>query len=176
MQVGSGPLDESDQGTTSEEEVLVQSSPAKTSTHSSDRWFGAVMTALALVTMVGANNIQESFIQDPLGPKMFPWMISAVLGICGLVLVVRPDPSPIWPNSKKLVELGGSVFVLCAYAQWLSNLGFVISTSMASAFISWRLGSSPKEACIAGVILGVLLYSVFGTLLGLSLARGPWGF
>lgn len=136
----------------------------------SDRLAGALAIGAAAVMAWGAQQIQESFIQDPLGPKAFPWLVAAVLAAAGLFMVVRPDESPHWPGARKLAELGVSVLVMIAYAWSLPHAGFVISTSLAAAYLSWRLGGTPKQAVVAGVLLGGGIFLVFSGVLGLSLA------
>ena len=68
------------------------------------------------------------------------------------------------------------MIVLVAYAQLLPVLGFLISTAVAAAFLSWRLGAGLIQAIIAGILISVGIYVVFHLILGLSLARGPFGF
>jgi len=55
-------------------------------------------------------------------------------------------------------------------------VGFLLATAVAAAFLSWRLGAAPLSAVAAGVAISVGIYVVFHLILGLSLARGPWGF
>ena len=69
-----------------------------------------------------------------------------------------------------------TVAVMIAYAYALPLIGFVVSTAFAAGFLSWRLGTPPIKAVIAGVTIAVGIYVVFHLILGLSLARGPWGF
>ncbi|MCB1386811.1 MAG: tripartite tricarboxylate transporter TctB family protein [Nitratireductor sp.] len=141
-----------------------------------DRIFGAIAVALAAFYAWRATAIQESFIQDPVGPKIFPFMIAALLGVSGLVFVLRPDPAPQWPHLSRLFEIAVTVAVMVAYALLLPEAGFVISTAFAAAFLSWRLDAPPLKAAIAGIAISVGIYIVFHLILGLSLARGPWGF
>ncbi|MEZ5668604.1 MAG: tripartite tricarboxylate transporter TctB family protein [Alphaproteobacteria bacterium] len=65
---------------------------------------------------------------------------------------------------------------LIAYAYLLKPLGFVLATALAAGFVSWRLGSRPMLAPAIGVGVSLTIYAVFRLILGLSLARGPWGF
>jgi putative tricarboxylic transport membrane protein len=65
------------------------------------------------------------------GPKTFPIIIGLLLGVSSLVMVLSPDPKPHWPNLGRLVEIGGAVLVLVAYALALPSLGFVIATALA---------------------------------------------
>ena len=141
-----------------------------------DRVFGVLGLIVAAVMVWRATLIEESFIQDPLGPKAFPYVIAAVLGLASAVIALLPDENPAWPPLSRLAEIGLAVAVMIAYAQFLPVVGFLIATAFASAFLSWRLGTPPVQAAIAGVAISGGIYIVFKLILGLSLARGPWGF
>ena len=65
---------------------------------------------------------------------------------------------------------------MVAYAELLPEIGFVIATAIAAAFLSWRLGAGPIQAVIAGIAISAGIYVIFHLILGLSLARGPFGF
>lgn len=142
----------------------------------SDRIFGVIGLLLAAFYGWQATLIQESFISDPVGPKAFPIIIAIVFALASLVFVLRPDPAPEWPAVGRLFEIAVSVAVLVAYAYALPEVGFVLATAVAAAFLSWRLGAHPLAAVIAGIAISVGIYVVFHLILGLSLARGPWGF
>jgi len=142
----------------------------------SDRIFGVIGLLLAGFYAWQATLIQESFIQDPVGPKAFPIMIAIVLAASSLVFVLKPDPAPDWPAAGRLFEIAVSVAVMIAYALALPEAGFVASTAVAAAFLSWRLGAKPIFALMAGIAIAVGIYVVFHLILGLSLAKGPWGF
>ena len=120
--------------------------------------------------------IEESFIQDPLGPKAFPLVIAGVMGISGLVMIFKPDAEPHWPGAVEAGRTGrhrGRVHRLCAN---LPIAGFVLSTAVATAFLCWRLGGTTRQSLIGGVSIAVGIYAVFQHVLGLNLAKGPWGF
>lgn len=142
----------------------------------SDRIFGLTCIALAALIAWRADLIQESFIQDPLGPKAFPYVIAAVIALAGLAVTLKPDIEPHWPQIGRLVEIAAAIVVLAAYAQFLPIAGFVAATAVAAAYLSWRLGAQPVQAVLAGIAIAVGIYAVFHLALGLSLARGPWGF
>ena len=142
----------------------------------SDRIFGLIGIAIAVLYAWQATTIQESFIQDPVGPKVFPWIVALVLGLSSLVFVLRPDPEPDWPKSGRYVELAVAAGVMIAYAMFLPQVGFLVATAFGAAFLSWRLGASPVSAIIAGIGISIVIYTVFHLILGLSLAKGPWGF
>ena len=142
----------------------------------SDRIFGAFGLVLAIFYAWAASLIQESFLTDTVGPKAFPYIIAGVLALTSLAILVRPDPEPHWPAAGRLAEIAAAVVVMVLYAQTLKIAGFVIATSVASAYLSWRLGSRPVASVVTGIGIAVGIYVVFHLLLGLSLARGPLGF
>lgn len=142
----------------------------------SDRIFGVFGILLAIGYVFAALAIEESFLSDAVGPKAFPMIIAAVLGLSGAVIALRPDAEPEWPALGRLVEIGAAVIVMVLYAEMLPVAGFVIATAFAAAYLAWRLGSGPFEAMAVGIGTSVGIYVVFHLVLGLSLARGPWGF
>lgn len=142
----------------------------------SDRIFGACGLALALFFAWQATLIEESFLSDVVGPKAFPIIIAVVLGLSSTVFILKPDAAPEWPAFGRLFEIGVAVAVMLAYAALLPDLGFVIATAIAAAFLTWRLGTSPLSSLLVGVLTSGGIYLVFHVILGLSLARGPLGF
>jgi putative tricarboxylic transport membrane protein len=141
-----------------------------------DRLFGGIGLALAAFFIWQATQIQLSFISDPVGPRTFPIIIGVLLGIASLVMILRPDPKPHWPSVGRLAEIGAAVLVLVAYSQALPALGFLISTALTAAYLTWRLGTAPLMSLVAGIATAVGIYVVFHLILGLSLATGPFGF
>ena len=142
----------------------------------SDRILGGLGLLLAMFFIWQATLIQESFISDPVGPKIFPIIIGGLVALSSLAILFRPDDEPEWPEFNRLFEVGLTVAVMIAYAYALPIAGFVLSTAVAAAYLSWRLGTPPVKAAIAGIVIAVGIYVVFHLILGLSLARGPWGF
>ncbi len=142
----------------------------------SDRVFGGIGLLLAGFFIWQATLIELSFITDPVGPRVFPIVIGIVLGLASLVILLRPDAEPRWPGGARLFEIAMAVAVMVAYAELLPEVGFLIATAVAAAFLTWRLGTAPLWSVVTGVAISVSIYVVFRVILGLSLARGPLGF
>ena len=142
----------------------------------SDRVLGVCGLLLAAFYIWGATLIQVSFISDPVGPKTFPMIIGGLLGLASLYMIFRPDPEPVWPTFGRLFEIAVAAALFVAYALLLPELGFLIATAVAAAFLSWRLGAGPLAAIVAGICISLGIYIIFHLVLGLSLARGPFGF
>ncbi|AMN52064.1 MULTISPECIES: tripartite tricarboxylate transporter TctB family protein [Stappiaceae] len=142
----------------------------------SDRIFGAVGLLLALGYAWAALVIEESFLSDAVGPKAFPLIIASVLGLSSLAIFLKPDVAPEWPSLPRLLEVAMAVLAMILYAILLPEAGFIIATAVAAAYLTWRLGSSPIGSLITGCLTSLGIYAVFHLVLGLSLAKGPFGF
>ncbi|MCR8724094.1 tripartite tricarboxylate transporter TctB family protein [Frigidibacter sp. ROC022] len=142
----------------------------------SDRILGGLALVFAAFYIWQATLIRESFMSDVVGPKTFPLILGVAMGVCALVILLRPDSDPVWPKGMQLLEVLMAVAVMFAYAQLLPDLGFLIATALASTYLTWRLGTGPVMAVIAGIATSGGIYIVFRLILGLSLAKGPLGF
>lgn len=142
----------------------------------SDRIFGGVGLLFALLFIWAAFHIELSFISDPVGPRTFPIIIAIVMAVSSLVIFIKPDVEPKWPQAARMLEIVIAAAVMVLYALALPVAGFLIATAVAAAFLTWRLGTQPLWAVVSGVLTSVGIYTVFHLILGLSLARGPFGF
>jgi len=141
----------------------------------SDRIFGLVVLMVALAYIVSATQIQTSFLADPVGPKAFPILVGSIAALCGLVMMVKPDPDPQWPIFKTFIALLVAVVVLVAYAYALKPFGFLIPTAITAAILSYQISPKINTALIAGIGLSVGLFVLFKFALGLGLVPFPKG-
>ena len=142
----------------------------------SDRILGGFGLLLSALFVWRATLIQESIFSDVVGPKIFPFIICAVLAASSLYFILKPDAQPVWPPAGRLLEIAMAVVVMVLYAELLPVLGFVIATALAAGYLTWRLGTKPLQSVLVGVLTSVGIYVIFKLILGLSLARGPLGF
>ena len=142
----------------------------------SDRIFGLVVTLVALAYVASATQIPTSFLADPVGPKTFPILVGSIAALCGIVVVLRPDPNPDWPALKTLSALFAAVLVLIAYAYALQPMGFIIPTAITAAILSHQIAPHPRRAMLAGIGLSVGLFVLFKFALGLGLVAFPKGW
>lgn len=136
---------------------------------------GGVSLVLAAFYVWQATVIQTSFMSDPVGAKTFPIIIAVLFAAASLVMILSPDAKPIWPALPRMLELLAGLGVVVAYVYLLPEVGFVFSTAIATAYLSWRLGAAPIAALVAGLATSGGIYVVFHLVLGLSLAKGPFG-
>ena len=142
----------------------------------SDRIFGLLVLMVALAFIASATQIQTSFLSDPVGAKTFPMLIGAVAAVCGLFLIIRPDPDPDWPKARTFVALLIAIIVLVAYAFALKPLGFIIPTAIAAAILSFQISPRLGSAILAGSSLSVGLFLLFKFALDLGLVAFPGGW
>ncbi len=142
----------------------------------SDRIFGLVGLVLGTFYLWAASIIPDSFMTDMVGPRAFPYIVGTIILICSVVFILRPDAEPAWPPFRDFAEILFACAMMFLYAWSLPEIGFVISTVFATAYLTWRLGTQPPWALVTGVATSGGIYVVFHLILGLALAKGPLGF
>ena len=140
-----------------------------------DRIFGLVMIVLALGYILSATGIRSSFMSDPVGPRVFPYMIAGVTIMCAVSMILRPDPDVEWPLGPMLLKLAIALVLLVGYAMKIKTLGFIIPTIIVSGILSYQISPRPAYAAATGVGLGVGLFVLFKFVLGLGLQGLPKG-
>ncbi|WP_127108010.1 tripartite tricarboxylate transporter TctB family protein [Pararhodobacter zhoushanensis] len=138
-----------------------------------DRIFGLVLMAVALGYLYSATSIQTSFLSDPVGPRVFPYLIGGFVVIGSAFLIIKPDANADWPGIGTLVQLAIALAVLLGYASAVRPFGFVIPTAIAAGVLSYQINPKPVTAVLTGVGLSVGLFVLFNMVLGLSLVGFP---
>lgn len=139
----------------------------------SDRIFGLVIVLVALAFLASATQIQTSFLADPVGPKTFPMIVGSIAAICGIMMILRPDEGPEWPELRTFGALVIAVVVLVAYAYALKPMGFVVPTAITAGILSYQIEPRATRAALAGIGLSVGLFLIFKFALGLGLVAFP---
>jgi putative tricarboxylic transport membrane protein len=138
-----------------------------------DRIFALVMIIVALGYLSSAAGIETSFLSDPIGPRVFPYIIGGVTILASLTMILRPDPDVDWPHGMMLAKIGFTLAVLFAYAVMIKPLGFLIPTFLISGIISYQIEGRTKPAVLTGAGLAIGLFVVFKYVLGLGLQPLP---
>lgn len=144
--------------------------------------FAAGVLALGVVAFVGALSIRTPA-GAAVGPRVFPFMVSAILVAAGLALIVGvlrghlgareegedidSDARADWFTIAKLVGLVVGVILL------LEVLGWWLVAALLFGGAAWTLGAKRWWiALLVGLALGVGTQLLFGEALGLFLPRG----
>lgn len=139
----------------------------------SDRIFGLGIVVVALAYLASATQIQIGFLSDPVGSRTFPYIVGGISLLCGLLILLRPDANPNWPETPIVIRIFLAVVVMYGFATSLKPVGFIIPSAVASAILSYLISPNPKTAIASGLGLSVGLFVIFKYGLGLGLA--PFG-
>jgi len=137
-----------------------------------DRIAGGVLAVMAVAAWWHAGTFVTGFLQ-PVGPGVFPRLISIPLAALSAYLFVRPGVNQRWPQHAALLRQLGLVVLLAAYAASLELLGFVIATLIATVLLTRLFGANWKQAVISGVLLSAVLYALFDLALNIPLPGLP---
>ena len=161
-----------------------------------------VAILLALAALSEAFGYRVRFLTDPLGPRGLPILASALVLIAGLLLAVRPDagdpgggpppeqpdPNPgqpaEGPDGEGVPDAGplGALAVaglLFGYSVVLPWIGFVAGTTLVLTGLARVFRARWLPGLVAGLVLSLGLWFLFGAGLGISLPVGTlwagWG-
>ena len=146
-----------------------------------DAVFGALLVVLAaavLVTVQGFSRIPGQNV----GPGLFPGLVAATLGACGLILVVRGVRARAggpwvelmdWTRSRPhVVAFATLVASVIAYIYLANAVGFLIvaPVTLCAMFLSMRVRA--RTSAIVAVLAALAIWYAFYKLLRVPL---PWG-
>ena len=138
----------------------------------SDRIAGALLLALAVWYWIEAGSYTVEF-GDPAGPSLFPRVVAVPTALLAAVLIVRPDPDPVWFRWPHVRGQIATVVILFAYPLLIEPMGFPLSTALGSALLARILGGSWLQSVISGLAMGFGLFFLFDRGFGLPLPTGP---
>jgi putative tricarboxylic transport membrane protein len=148
-------------------------------TRSSRLAVAASLAAFALLVLLLAGQIPSRHVKGDPGPQAFP-MATALLIAVGAAYAfsgdARSDTQRTEPWRHALVVAAATV----TYILVLSVLGFVVSTALFLIGVSWYLDEQRHVRSLIRLVVGagipVILWLVFGRLLGVVLPAGWMGF
>lgn len=138
----------------------------------SDRIFAVLLLVGAAAYAAIAWSFEVPFQYEPLGPKPWPILVAAIVSICAVVVLVRPDPEPHWPVGGTLAKHSVLLLGLVLFAVLFQTLGFMVTTTVVCAVFALMLGAPILWACAFGVLMGVPGYYLWTELLQLNLPAG----
>lgn len=139
-----------------------------------DRLTGLVFMLIGLGAVWHAQSLVVAFSADPVGPKVFPTIVGAIMTAAGAVLVVRPHDTG-WQGGRwgRVVAVAIASLI---YPELLIPLGFILATSLLLAVLARALGGSWLQSGVGAVAMSAAIFLLIDTLLGLPLPPGPLGF
>lgn len=149
-----------------------------------DMTTGIGSVAVGAVYLAAAFKIPLFHAGDRIGPRMFPFMIAAVVIGCGLVLIVKElrakAAKPFsWGFAAERGVWLRIVFTIAAgiiYGLVLDWLGYLIATFLFMIFITSMINiGRHAQNLVISVLFSVIIFVVFAMILKLSLPRGILG-
>lgn len=137
----------------------------------SDRILGAACIVAAAGMAWSAQGYAAAFSYEPVGPRAFPLLLSALLAAGGLWLVLKPAPG------RPFAGLPLRPLLLCAaailaYALAFEAMGFPLATALVSVPVGMAFGGRPLKCLAAGAVLGTAAFFMFDRLLDVVLPAG----
>lgn len=150
----------------------------------SDAVFGVVLLLLAVAIFVLAQAFPAMPGQD-YGPALFPTLIAAGLGLCGLVLLVRTLPRV---KAEGLFHvrgweggwggrLGDVLIIVGGLVAWIlvwNPLGFLLGATAYAGGLMTRFRGRPLSSLALGLALALVIDWSFRRLLLVPLPLGPF--
>lgn len=142
---------------------------------SNNRTLGGLALLMALALAGFGWGLVAPFAYEPVGPRAFPMLTAALIGICGIVLVIKGGGA-IEPNAPG-VNFGVLIIAatLLIYAAVFTTLGFVLSTAAMSLVVARVFGATWVQAAISALVLSVGAYLLFDHGLDVVLPAGLLG-
>jgi putative tricarboxylic transport membrane protein len=149
-------------------------------------WLALGVLALAIALAVGAVSIPSDAGYAGVGPNFLPWLVSAVLAVCGLCMLweVRTGGfrGMLPPDSDQPAYVPGFVWLsagMLLNAALLTTIGFILSCTLCYAFAVRGLrdaegnrDNSPRRwltDALTGAAIAAPVYWMFGKLLAINL-------
>ncbi|MDI1244784.1 MAG: tripartite tricarboxylate transporter TctB family protein [Rhodoferax sp.] len=142
----------------------------------SDRILGAVCIVVGAGMAWAARGYVAPISYEPVGPSSFPMLMAGLMAATGAWLVVRPGPHKFDLPRSQLLPFGLSVAAVFIYAGLFQLLGFTLATAVMALPVGIAFGGGWKKSLVAGVVMGLLLFLLFDTLLDVVLPTGLLSF
>lgn len=140
----------------------------------SERILGGVLLLISIAGIWIARAFEAPFSYEPVGPRAFPMLILALLGICAVLLMLEKKTEATWPPAAVLQHIGALFLIVLAYAWLFDKLGFILATVLMVIPVARFFSGSWKQAVVGSVGLGVGLFILFDRLLDVALPTGLW--
>ncbi|MDD2808598.1 tripartite tricarboxylate transporter TctB family protein [Rhodoferax sp.] len=149
-----------------------------------DRILGGVCLVVALAMAWAAHGYAAEISYEPVGPRAFPTLLAALMGLAGVWLLVKKPAHGVASGTPVLAAtsaLDWKAVTLCAascliYTALFQTLGFWLATSLMAVPVGMAFGGTLKKTLLGGVVMGLGFYLMFDKLLDVVLPTGVLSF
>jgi putative tricarboxylic transport membrane protein len=140
----------------------------------SEKILGGILLVVSIAGIWIARGFEAAISYEPVGPRAFPMLILALLGIAAIALMLEKKSDTTWAPPAVLRRIGALFAIVLVYAWLFDKLGFILATALMVIPVARFFGASWKQGVIGGVGLGAGLFILFDRLLDVALPTGLW--
>jgi putative tricarboxylic transport membrane protein len=146
-----------------------------------DRLLGALSMVVAAAMAWAARDYAAEISYEPVGPRAFPMLLAALMGLVGLWLLLRPVRLAAMGAGTDTPSGRYAPVVICAvavlvYGATFEWLGFWLATVIMTLPVGLAFGARGHKALLGGVFIGLGMYWLFDKLLDVVLPTGLMAF
>ena len=145
------------------------------------RLFASAMLLVCLALAVMAWPYQAAFSYEPVGPRAYPLLMLALLGVSFLYMTVRPTPivhseeePPL--DSATLKKIAACTALLLVFAGLFEPLGFILSAALIGIPMARLYGGRWLPSVVIIGLMSVGLYWLFDRVMDVPLPLGLLAF
>lgn len=147
-----------------------------------NRVTGLVSLVLGVIYFFATKNLPESAVSDPIGPRAFPYIISAGMVVVGLILTLKREDVTeknravifnLSTEKELMLDVGYTCVAGIIFGLILEPLGYLIATFLfMTAMMFVANGRRIAYNISIGLAFSLVTYGLFFGLLEVSLPRG----
>ena len=141
------------------------------------RIFAAALLLVCVGLAVMAWPYQAAFSYEPVGPRAFPLLMLALMGVGLIYMIVRPSPMvhseedpPL--DRQTLTKIGLCVLLLLVFAGTFEPLGFILSSILVGIPMAHLYGGRWLPSIVIISLMSVGLYLLFDKAMDVPLPLG----
>ena len=141
------------------------------------RIFASGLLIVCIVLAVMAWPYQAAFSYEPVGPRAFPLLMLALMGLGLLYMIFRPSPVVHSEEDPKLdrqtlTKIGLCVVLLLVFAGTFEPLGFILSSILVGIPMARLYGGRWLPSIVIISLMSVGLYLLFDKAMDVPLPLG----
>ena len=141
------------------------------------RVFASVLLLVCVGLAAMAWPYQAAFSYEPVGPRAFPLLMLALMGLGLIYMIFRPSAVVHSEDDPKLdretlTKIGLCVALLLIFASTFESLGFILSSILVGIPLARLYGGRWLPSCLIISLVSVGLYLLFDKAMDVPLPLG----
>jgi putative tricarboxylic transport membrane protein len=116
----------------------------------SEKILGGILLVVSIAGIWIARGFEAAISYEPVGPRAFPMLILALLGIAAIALMLEKKSDTTWAPPAVLRRIGALFAIVLVYAWLFDKLGFILATALMVIPVARFFGASWKQGVIGG--------------------------